>query len=529
MPRILFTSPFKPFGIDNRYGRRENFPEIFHSRVTQVQGIFSYRAHFNVLGLHLIANNISARSKVLDYPTFKQFKKEIKKGYDYVGISSVTANFQKVRAMAEAVRKYSPRTKIIVGGYISHLDNIEDMVPVDHLCTGDGVSFMRELLGDPPEFEYKNPDIYSRAHSFLGVPLFGRKNPQIIVGLGCPYACEFCAPSHHFDRKYHRYFKTGRDLFNEMERMEKRFGSRAFGFHGDENFLVDIKRADELRECVIKSKKQYEIFHFGSADKAKEFGAERMAEMGTNLLWIGRESGLISMPKFEGVNLKEIVDDCHRHGIKVAISSMLMMEHHTPDNIWGDVEDHLSMRPEFSMFPFYSSVPGTPYFDRLKEENRILWGIPCEDWNGMGTPYSMHPNFSLLESKRIRRQIMEREYHVLGPSVMRVIRTDLEGYLHMKDSGNPALRRRSEYLAEKMSNYRALLWAMARMVPTFEMRDMVEDVLQNVERAFGPVTNWEKTQGLGLRVFGNKEKIKHRLFGDRVRIPTTVTRYPGRS
>ena len=529
MPRVLLSSVFKPFGIDNLYSRKDSFPEVYHNRLTRPQGIFSYRTHFNVFGLHVIANNISAPSVVLDYPTLDGFIAEVKKGYDYVGIGSVVPNFQKVKLMAEAVRKYAPKSKIVIGGYCAHIDDIRELVPLDYLCIGDGITFMRELLGDAPEYRYQNPYISTHGYSFLGVPLFGQKSPQIITGMGCPYGCEFCAPSYHFSRKYKRLYQHGEELFREMERLEKRFRSRAFGFHGDENFLLSLDRADELRECVVKSGKQYEIFHFGSADKAREFGPERMAEMGTNILWIGRESGLVSFPKTQGIDLKALVEDCHRHGIKIVISTMLLMDHHTPENIWEDIEEHISLKPDFSMFTFYIPLPGTPLYERFKEEDRILQGFAYEDWNGVGTPYTRHPHFTPAQGRELRERILELEYHRLGPSAMRLIRTDLEGYLFMKDSENPNLRRRAQYLAKKMPRYRALLWAMERLAPTPEMRDMIQEVRAQVERAFGPLTSFEKTQALGLYAFGTKEKLKYKWLGDVIQPPTIVTVYPGRS
>ena len=55
---------------------------------------------------------------------------------------------------------------------------------------------MRELLGMPAEFEFKNPDVITDFRELLGVPLFGiPKIPQIVVGLGCSYGCDFCSPS----------------------------------------------------------------------------------------------------------------------------------------------------------------------------------------------------------------------------------------------------------------------------------------------------------------------------------------------
>jgi len=527
MPRILLTTAFKPFGKDGVYTRKDSFPEVFHNRITRPQGIFSYRVHLSTLGLHAIANNVSADCTVIDYPSYRRFVKEVRKGYDYVGIGSVMANLNKVRIMAETVRRESPKSKIVIGGYVAQIENVDRMMPLDHLCPGEGISFMRELLGDPPEYEFKNPDVYTRAHSFLGVPLMGRKNPQVVIGLGCPYGCEFCCPSHHFGRKYYRFFTSGEQIFRELKRLEKKFGNRTFGFHGDDNFLMDMQRADELRQCIKRSGDIYEIYYFASPDKAKEFGAERMAEMGTNILWLGRESGLIRQRKTDGVDMKALVEECHNHGIKVAVSSMLFMDHHDKKNIWEDVEGHIALDCDLSLFSIYSAAPGTPLYDRMVEEDRINRSLYFEDLHGFWRPPTFHPHFSPAEAQDVRERIVDLEYHRLGPGPMRFIKTDLAGYRYMKDSENPALRKKAQHLGEKMPVYRALLWAMARLAPTAEMRDMIEDVLAEVEKDFGPATSFEKVEGMGLWCFGTKEKIKQALFGDVIQPPTILTNYPG--
>ena len=61
------------------------------------------------------------------------------------------------------------------------------------------------------------------------------------------------------------------------------------------------------------------------------------------------------------------------------------------------------------------------------------------------------------------------------------------------------------------------------------MRDMIQEVRAQVERAFGPLTSFEKTQALGLYAFGTKEKLKYKWLGDVIQPPTIVTVYPGRS
>jgi len=155
-----------------------------------------------------------------------------------------------------------------------------------------------------------------------------------------------------------------------------------------------------------------------------------------------------------------------------------------------------------------------------------LLGLPHEEWGGVGRPYSYHPQFTNQEAVEFRDQVLEREYHDLGPSLLRWVRTDLKGYRRLNESDNPNLRRRAEHLAGKMSNHRALLWAVARLVPTPEMREMTEELAREVEKTFGPTTAREKTEGLGLLMFGLKQKLRYRLIGDVIQPPTTVTRYP---
>jgi radical SAM superfamily enzyme YgiQ (UPF0313 family) len=529
MTKILFSTTFKPFGIDNEFSRKDSFPECFHNRVTRAHGIFSYRGHFSAFGLHAIANNIPTQSTVLEYPTLKRFKKELKKGYDYVGIGSVVPNLQKVRVMAEAIREISPKTKIVIGGYCASIENIEKLMPIDYLCVGEGIGFMREVLGAPKDFEFKNPNVYSAAQSVMGIPLLDKKNPHIITSLGCPYGCEYCSPSHHFGAKYVRLLDTGEKIFLEMERMEKLYKTQTFAFIGDDNFLIDLKRAEGLRKRVISSGKQYEIFYFASANKIIDFGVEKLCEMGTNIVWIGRESCFVEHKKNQGIDLKSLILDLHRHGIKVVVSSMLLMDHHTPDNLLEDIDDHISLSPDFSMFTFYIALPGTPLYDRHKEEGKILKGFPYEEWNGVGRHYSHHPEFTPEEGRMYREKILNKEYHDLGPSVLRLIKTDLEGYLYLRESENPALKKRAEHIAGKMSNYKAVLWALVRLVPTSDMRAKVEDVLVNVENTFGPTTSWEKTEGLGIYAFGTKQKIRYKVFGDVIQPKTRVIKYPGKN
>ena len=78
--KLLLTSVFGPFGVDDEYGRADNKMELFHNQVTREQGIFSYRFHHPSFGLYFLAENLSIPTTVLDFPDLEAFISEIKKG-----------------------------------------------------------------------------------------------------------------------------------------------------------------------------------------------------------------------------------------------------------------------------------------------------------------------------------------------------------------------------------------------------------------------------------------------------------------
>jgi len=201
LPKVLLTSVFKPFAVDDLYSRKESIIELLHNQLTKVQGIYSLRTFYDSYGIHAIGKNLGIPCTVLDFPTQKRFIREIQKGYDYIGISAIVHNFQKVKWMVQQIRTLSPRSKIILGGFCASIPNLQKILDVDYVCIGDGISFLREMFGLPENFEFRNPDVKTDLRELMGVPLFGiPKIPQIVIGLGCSYGCDFCSPSHFFGK-----------------------------------------------------------------------------------------------------------------------------------------------------------------------------------------------------------------------------------------------------------------------------------------------------------------------------------------
>jgi len=528
-PSVLLSSVFKPFAVDDLYSRKESILELFHNQLTRYQGIFSIRTSYDSYGIHVIAKNLGIPCSVLDFPSQRRFIREIKKGYDYIGISSIVHNFQKVKWMVEQIRTISPKSKIIIGGFCADIPDLQKILDVDYVCIGEGIRFMRRLLGLPDGFEFRNPDISTDYQQLLGVPLCGLvKTPQIAIGLGCSYGCDFCSPSHFFGRRHIQYYQSGRTLFEEVMRLYRKYKSNMMTFIGDDNFLIDLKRAEELRSCIVESGLAFNFLIFASADQVIEFGPEKLAEMGVGTIWLGRESRFSAYPKNKNIDMKALVTQLHSYGIKTILSSILLLDHHTKENIQEDIDEHLACKPTFSQFSHYAPIPGTPLWDRMKNEGRLIPGIPWEEMHAFHEPWFYHPHFTPSEAKNIQEEAYLRDFHELGPSFLRYIETDYLGWKNLRQSGKNHFNVRAEFFARQMRMYKILLTAMQHLVPTAPMRTLVQNLLQPVEESFGKVNALQMPAAYGLWVTGRLREFRSRHWGDVIQPPTKFVHYDGR-
>lgn len=116
MKKILLTSVCRPLG--EAYGDAPSVGyELLHGQVTRAQGMFSPRSLHTQFSLEYIAVNLDAPTTVLQYPSREELVRELKRGYDYIGIAFIMATFHIMEEMVQLIRKHSPGTEIILGSY----------------------------------------------------------------------------------------------------------------------------------------------------------------------------------------------------------------------------------------------------------------------------------------------------------------------------------------------------------------------------------------------------------------------------
>ncbi len=466
--RVLLTSVFGPYAQDDDFGSRAINPmELYHNQVTRAQGSFSLRMFHRSWGIMMIQSNISAPCSVLDFPTREAFAKELTENdYDIVGISSIIVNVGKVKEMCRMVRQLSPQATIVVGGHVAALPDLASRIDADHIVRGEGISWMRRYLGEDEHAPVRHPAIVSGLQTrVMGVRLPEREGATaatIIPSVGCPMGCNFCTTSAFFGGKgnFINFFETGDELFKVMCQAEAELKVQSF-FVMDENFLLHRERALRLLELMKQHGKAWELSVFASANAIRKYTMQELVELGVSWIWMGLESPLASYGKLQGSDLRHLTRELRTHGIRVQGSTIIGLEHHTPANIQGEIEHAVSYQTDFHQFMLYTPVPGTPLYQQMSEQGRLLTDVDPADIHGQFKFNFKHAAISRDQSKRFLDWAFWRDFQRNGPSLYRMCQTMLEGWRRHKDDPDPRVRRRFDRQMKKLrSAYNGALWAM---------------------------------------------------------------------
>jgi radical SAM superfamily enzyme YgiQ (UPF0313 family) len=509
--RILLSSVFGPYAQNDEFGSRQINPmELYHNQVTREQGPFSLRMFHRSWGILMIQRNISAPTTVLDFPTRKAFEAELlANDYDIVGISSIIVNVGKVREMCRIVRRLAPKATIVVGGHVAAIPGLDAMIDADEIVRGDGISWMRRYLGEDDTAPISHPEIISG----FDARTLGLKLPQakgsvaatIIPSVGCPMGCNFCTTSAFFGGKgkYLNFYDSGAELFGVMSEMESKLDVKSF-FMMDENFLLHKRRAMELLDRMKAGGKPWSLYVFSSANAIGQYSMRELVELGVSWVWMGLESPHSTYTKLKGADTVSLASELRQHGIKLLGSTIVGLEHHTPENIREEIEHAVAHDTDFHQFMLYTPVPGTPLFDEMQQEGRMLDNVDLADIHGQDKFNFEHAAISREESKRFLDWAFRRDFELNGPSIYRICRTTFQGWLRYKNDPDPRVRARFAWEARSLRDgYAAALWAMEKhlrrtnAVVAEKVRGLRQDlgrefglVSRVVSRALGPVLLW---------------------------------------
>jgi len=495
--KVLLTSVCRPLGPKHGDAPSVGY-ELLYGQVTRAQGLFSPRTVNVHYSLEYIAENLDAPTVVLQYPSKAELIRELKKGYDYVGVSFLLAVMHKMKETVALIRQYAPDSKIVLGGYGTVLKD-EALEPYgDYFCREEGVGFLRRLLGEPElPMPYKQPLLVS------DLKIFGWKvssTGKILAGLGCPNGCDFCCTSHFFSRKHIRLLPEGKDIYALAERYMEMDPNLVLLII-DEDFLLNKKRAMEFRECVKKGGKTLSIFAFSSVKALSQYTVEEILEMGIDGFWIGYEGTRSGYAKQQGRPIEDIITEFRAHGITILTSMILGFDYQNPEVVAQELEGLMKLKPALAQFLIYGPVPGTPFYQRALKEH-LLQDVYVQEpelmyrrGDGFATMVK-HPTLSAEQIEDLQRWCFNEDFQRLGPSIFRTLEARLLGYQKLKDSPNPWLRRKAEFYAKELRVAYPAFLAGRLLGPNAAVRRWIGDLEKCIHAELGFPTLRDKLRSV---------------------------------
>jgi radical SAM superfamily enzyme YgiQ (UPF0313 family) len=501
---ILFSSVVGPHGVDGPHSRYKNPISLLGNQVTRGQEHYTVQMFSRTFAYDLFGANLNANVAVLDFPSEAQLRATLReRRWDRVGLSGIMANFEKVLVTWRLVRETLPDVPIDIGGHVVNDDEvtremIERMLQVApgetfHVwepsferqlspglstwverrgVAGPGVTFVKR---DGLEFYARMPGVGLKRDDVLYAPLvpatfdkeaMGFRLPEMSAGLiipdvGCPMRCNFCTTSAKFGGNFVKFLATAEDILAVAD------GHAACGrsemFVLSENFSLDTKRALSLLKLMEEQRKPYSYGVFSSADALLRLGVENIVKLGYCFVWIGlEESTGTAYHKMSGVRLKALIADLQAHGVEVLGSTILGFPHQSAEDIDHEIEHALSYGCTYNQFMLYMAMPGTPLWRQMKTEARLKESFPWCDIHGQHVQNWHHPQISDEVMGKKLDTAFDRDFEVLGPSILRIIETQFNGYRNTADWDHELVQMRRAMTRKQLPFYAMLLHAMMR-------------------------------------------------------------------
>jgi radical SAM superfamily enzyme YgiQ (UPF0313 family) len=303
---------------------------------------------------------------------------EVEGDVDLVGIQTYISSSGRAYELADRWRDRG--AKVVLGGLHPTSMPMEAAAHADAVCLGPAETVWSRILDD---FEHGRLDKFYQGRcegsaALAPIPRRDLMNPRaylirntMVSSRGCPHSCDFCYKTSFWGRNYYEP-RPMLDIARELASMDDRLV-----FFLDDNLLANKQHARKMFRLL----REFGIVWQAAAslDVTNDPGyLEEAYEAGCRSLFVGFES--LSPENMRGNNKlvnagTDYAAACRRFhdaGIMINGSFVFGFDCDGPDVFERTVDFAIENKILTATFHVLTPLPGTPAFDRLETEGRIL-------------------------------------------------------------------------------------------------------------------------------------------------------------
>jgi radical SAM superfamily enzyme YgiQ (UPF0313 family) len=343
---------------------------------------------------------------------------------DIVGISCLTYLVPRAYAIADEFRKRGV-TVVLGGDHPSALPE-ESKQHADSVVIGEAEASWTRLLED---FENGKLEPFYRqteaipAEKILPANREAGSNRPLTAAIeatrGCPVGCEFCAVSH---RKGGNVYRTRpiEAVINEIKSIKNK---HIFFF--SPSMTANPPYSKKLFKEMIGLNKQFSCYGNANVLRKDEELLDIASRAGCIYWIVGFES--ISQENIDSIGKRtnkvqeyvDVVEKIHQYKMKILGNFVYGFDHDTKSIFDDTIKIALDINLDLAQFSILTPFPGTPLFERLEREGRLL----SKDWSKYTEADVVFKHTTMTAEELIEGGMKSyREFYKMGNIIRRTLK-----------------------------------------------------------------------------------------------------------
>jgi radical SAM superfamily enzyme YgiQ (UPF0313 family) len=373
-----------------------------------------------------------------------------------VGITAMTPNYHRAKALAEEIKKEFPNIILIIGGHhatimparvlqesdydigvigegestIIELLELYKSTNYDYkrflssvkLKKINGIAFKnkgkitinrsRELIKNLDELPYPARELLPMK-KYLPLPNQYKRKPvmHMVAIRGCPYNCTFCSNNKVFGRRIRA--RSPEKVVEEIMYVMRRYNAKEISFW-DDMMTTNKEWIHKFCDLLIKNKLDITWTCYARVDSVDEPMLRKMKRAGCWNIFFGFESGVQELLDNinKGITLEQIENAnnwCKKIGIEVRASFMIALPGETSQLARKTIEFAKKLNPDYAQFCITTPYPTTSLYENAKK-----YGILIEDFSkfNIWEPVFIPKGYKNAEQIREIEKVAMREFYI---------------------------------------------------------------------------------------------------------------------